>query len=153
MCGKTLLLSLPQYAPKHPPNSLLLSLFVSIIFWQQRGFRAGAVANTFRRVCRVIWKMKSQSQVGYLFALPKYLTNRQVRKEITKKTKQNKTKLCWTGWQTHINMFSEHLNMIYEHTSRDKISYLSFTQEPLIEKMCVASGLKPPLLTNSHYIS
>lgn len=44
----------------------------------------GSVANNSRHVCTVIFKTKSQSQVGHLFALLKYLSKRKIRLETTK---------------------------------------------------------------------
>jgi len=74
----------------------------------------GAAANTFRHVCIVSPKMRSWSQVGNLFLLPKHLTNKDIRMETTKSL--NSVKLDGK----HTKMFSGHLNWVCEHTFKAK---------------------------------
>lgn len=74
----------------------------------------GAAANTSRHVCTVSPKMKSCSQVGHLFLLPKHLTNKEIRMESTESLNSVKRD------GEHIRMFSGHLNWVCEHTFKTK---------------------------------
>lgn len=98
----------------------------------------------------MIWKIKSQSQVGYLFALPKYLTNREVRKEITKK--KTTPLLNWvtnTYKDAFLSTWTWYMNTLLRQNKLLEFYTRAFNWKD----KCSSSGLKPPLLTNSQYIS